>query len=78
MIPADPIETRGDHRCHVRIHLANGTQLDVHIDDQPEKDVDEIAQEMADKLEKRGRPGWLRLDSTVVYTGAVSAFEVLG
>ena len=76
-IPPDPIETRGTQRDFVQlvIHLSSGR--DISLSYETTEEAEEVAKALAEELDSAGKPHWHLIDTTLVFTGAVSAFEVL-
>lgn len=59
----------------VRLHLNSGSIVELSLED--DEEPAEYAAAIAEAITEMGRPNWLLIDSTLFFTGAVSAIEVL-
>jgi len=59
----------------LRIHLASGSVIEQSVE--TDEDPEDVIKSLSDAIEELGRPNWLLIDSTLVFTGAVSAIEAL-
>ena len=59
----------------LRIHLSSGK--DISVSYETTEEAEEVANALHDAIEEEGKPHWHLIDTTLVFTGAVSAIEVL-
>ena len=59
----------------LRIHLGSGQSVSLSYE--TDEEAEEIAKALADEIQVEGKPHWFLIDTTLLFTGAVSAIEVL-
>ena len=59
----------------LHIHLASGS--DISLSYETSEEAEEVAKALHAAIEEEGKPHWHMIDTTLVFTGAVSAIEVL-
>lgn len=62
----------------IKLHLGNGGHIPLtYISDDGSITADDLASALAATVSAQGKPHWLQIENVVVFTGAVSAIEVL-
>lgn len=73
-VPPKPVHQ--DDKAKMVVHLASGHFVTVWMD-VGDQEPEEVIDKLAEQITEAGRPHWLALENVLVYTGAVSAIEVL-
>lgn len=74
MLPIPPKPPAAERQLFkATFSLANGKTVEGFFTDASDSEPDEAAKEFGNRL---ARPGWLRVGSLLVHTGAISAIEI--
>lgn len=68
-----------DEFVTIKLHLGSGKEVSTTTAVQPDMEVEEVAQALVEQIANgnEGRPHWLLVENLLVFTGAVSAIEVI-
>lgn len=72
---AESEEEVSDDYLEIRVHLNNGNV--VVIPQETDDEAEEVAEQLIEQITATDRPRWMLIDSTLCFTGEVSAIEVL-